>query len=133
MHPALRRTFQKCPLTSQIRKGVAAMATNNVETRRFSRDAVCCVLRGLVPTTHEVRRETEELKGFLQFNFHNVVTVCMHIARMEAYSGTVDAVSTWWLEVIASHQPSWKGGELIVTPAPEEALDFFLDNVVAQA
>ena len=109
------------------------MATNNVKARRFSRDAVCCVLRGLTPSSREVRRETEELKWFLQFNFHSVVTVCMHIARMEAYSGTVDAVSTWWLEILSSNQPSWKRDQLLVTPAPEEALDYYLDHVVAQA
>lgn len=115
------------------RKGVATMATNNTKARRFSRDAVCCVLRELIPTSRETRREVKDLKGYLQFNFHHVVTVCMNIAKMEAYSGTVDAVSTWWLEILSSNQPSWKGDQLLVTPAPEEALEFFLDHVVAQA
>ena len=57
----------------------------------------------------------------------------MHISKVNTYFGVVDAVSVWWLGVLALHQPSWRERGLLVNPAPEEALDFFLDHVVAQA
>ena len=109
------------------------MATNNIETRLFSRDAVVCVLRNFIPSSYETKREVESLKRFLQFNFHNIITMCMHIDKIEVYSSVIGTVSPWWLEVISNHQASWKGDQLIVTPVPEEALGYFLDNVVAQA
>jgi len=57
----------------------------------------------------------------------------MHISKVNTYFGVVEAVTFWWLEVISNHQPSWKGDQLLVTPTPEEALDYYLDHVVAQA
>ena len=115
------------------RKGVATMATNNIDARFFSQDAVVCVLRNLIPTSRETRREVGELKRLLQFNFHNVITICMHVNHVEVYSGVVEAVGAWWLGVLALHQPSWRERRLLVNPAPEEALDYYLDHVVAQA
>jgi len=109
------------------------MATNNIDARFFSQDAVCCVLRGLTPSSRETRREVEDLKRHLLSYFCNVITMYMHVSKVETYSGVVDAVAFWWLEVLSNHQPSWRGGSLLVTPAPEEALDYYLDNVVAQA
>ena len=109
------------------------MATNDPNAQFFSRDAVCCVLRGLTPSSRETRMEVREIKRLLQFNFHNNITMCMHISKVNTYCGVVDAVTFWWLEVTSSHQPSWRGDSLLVTPAPEEALEFFLDHVVAQA
>lgn len=109
------------------------MATNDINARFFSKDAVCCVLRNLIPSSRETKREVKSLKRLLQFNFHNNITMYVPITKVDAYCGVVDAAALWWLEMIASHQPSWKGDQLLVTPAPEEALDYFLDHVVAQA
>ncbi len=83
------------------------MATSNVNARFFSQDAVCCVLRGLTPpSSRETRREVGGLKRHLQFNFHNNITMCMHISKVNTYFGVVDAVTLWWLEVLSNHQPS---------------------------
>ena len=107
------------------------MATNNVKARRFSRDAVVCVLRNLTPVSRETRWEILELKDFLGRDFSH--GDCMPIEKFDTHLGVIDAVGSWWLGVLALHQPHWREKGLLVNPAPEEALDYFLDHVVAQA